>query len=123
MKHVLPLCLLLALVLAPSMSRAQVSACYEGTCYPSLSEAEAAMRADPLYGNLMGAPTSTLLSKTATNVVIQRQYDIDNRPPERFYSPGFQVGGKGAATSGCTPSESSAAVCADETWIVAWYAI
>lgn len=88
MRKLLLLALALVGCIAPQISKAVGNNyCYKNVCYPSLPEAEAAMRASALHGGL-------LVKKEETSYYNGKKwiyYTYPDQPPEHFYNKVYAV--------------------------------
>lgn len=107
------------LCVAPMQAHAQ-RACDENYCYASFAEADAALRATHPAGRFV-RQKSSYVSETATATQTTIVYEIPNEPPEAMAQPGYIMNGWGTAETGCAPSESDGAMCADEQWLIDYY--
>ncbi len=72
------------------------------TCYGSLEEAEAAMRASTPIGRFLYFDGET--RRTGSPLWLARSYMADRQAPESHGEPGFRIGGWLPSQIGCTPS-------------------
>lgn len=110
---------LLLLSLVPNVSSAaqqQLSEprfCYDGECFPTLSQAEAKLRAKAgTYGSLW---TKKSVSRYMDTVLVHR-YFVEDQPAETMYNPGYRASGNGASEVRCAPQVNpyDPKMCADE---------
>lgn len=101
--------LLMAFLLAPAASFAaqqpllKPKFCFAGNCFPTLSQAEAELRANSgPYGALWTLDSVTHYDDSvAGGVVLSRKYIVRDQEASAAYKPGYRVGGSGPKEGIC----------------------
>ncbi|WP_242112271.1 RHS repeat-associated core domain-containing protein [Luteimonas aquatica] len=88
--------------------------CYGSQCFESLAQAEAKMREESVYGDLLYLKESTISNQSDSSASITFKYNVRDQPPETLYPPAFSPG-SWADYLGCAPSEWDPIRCADES--------
>jgi RHS repeat-associated protein len=87
-----------ATAIAAQQALAEPKFCYEGSCFPTLSQAEAELQAKAgRYGSLW---TKQSVSRYMDSVLVHR-YVVPDQAAQRMYSPGYRASGNGASETGC----------------------
>lgn len=104
------LCLLLTLLTLPFVSAAtqqpllETKFCFGGNCYPTLSQAEADLRATSgPYGSLWQLEKiSHYMDAVPGGVVLMHRYVVKDQEALLTHKPGYRVGGNGAREGICS---------------------
>lgn len=99
--------------IAAQQALAEPKFCYEGSCFPTLSQAEAELQAKAgPYGSLW---TKQSVSRYMDSVLVHR-YVVPDQAAQRMYSPGYRASGNGASETGCAAQVDpyDLTMCADE---------
>lgn len=93
---------LLAIFISREAIGQELSFCYRYQCFPTLSQAEQALRQDPQYSDY--APFAVPDRKSVGAEHIYHYYKIPDRQPAHWFSPDFAVPSFSNSTPGCTPN-------------------
>ncbi|MDQ1061692.1 RHS repeat-associated core domain-containing protein [Stenotrophomonas sp. SORGH_AS_0282] len=91
--------------------------CYQGSCYPTLHQAEAELRANAgPYGSLWIKGKTQHYMDSVSGPVLRIEYKVNDHEPSVMYPPGYIVGSMQASDGICSPAADphEPQKCADE---------
>lgn len=89
----------------PSVANAQLPPqtryCFKSSCFGNLYRAEALMRSQSVYGDLLTKRSTRQFGRSTTSVTLEVAYEVKDQPPEKFYESGYSIGNHGPGLGCC----------------------